>query len=316
MGSFFEVQVPASTPGGLALAERALDRVEAIEARLTIYRDDSEVSRLNAIAHREPVTVSAELFALIEQALELGAATGGAFDVASGALALAWGFIRGPKRVPSPEALAEARACSGAAHVVLDRSRQTVAFDRSGVVLNFGAIGKGYAVDAAAAVLKDWFWPTSGLVHAAQSSVYAVGSPPGRFGGRWPIAVRNPHNPQTPLGTIWLRHRGLGTSGGAFQWFEAPDGRRYAHLIDPRTGAPPEGLARSVTVLAATAAAADALSTAFYLLGPPGVAAYRAAGHADVGAIFVDARGEVETVGLGPADFEPAAGVTVRSYPE
>jgi thiamine biosynthesis lipoprotein len=313
MGSFFEVQVPAATPGGLALVERALDRVEAIEGRLTIYRDDSEVSRVNATAHLGPVEVSPELFALIEEALAVGNATSGAYDVASGALSIAWGFVRGPKRVPTAEALAEARARSGMSHVRLDSERRTVVFDVPGVVLNFGAIGKGYAVDAAAAELKGWIWPAPGLVHSAQSSLYAVGAPPGRFGGRWPIALRNPSDPERPLGTIWLRNRGLGTSGGAFQWFEGPDGRRYGHILDPRTGEPTQGIARSVTVLAPTAARADALSTAFHLLGPEGAVAYRAAGHPEVSAIFVEEEGGVVTVGVAPEDFEAAEGTFVRT---
>ena len=110
-------------------------------------------------------------------------------------------------------------------------------------------------------------------MHGGQSSLYALGSPPGQLGGRWEIALRNPFEPETPLGTLRLRNRGLGTSGAAFQQFVV-DGRVYGHLIDPRSGEPALGPA-SVTVLAPTAALADALSTAFYLLGPEAAAALR-----------------------------------------
>ena len=113
----------------------------------------------------------------------------------------------------------------------------------------------------------------------------ALGSPPGQFGGRWEIALRNPFEPETPLGTLRLRNRGLGTSGAAFQQFVV-DGRVYGHLIDPRSGEPALGPA-SVTVVAPTAALADALSTAFYLLGPDAAGAYVAT-HPEVGVVIVE----------------------------
>ncbi len=111
---------------------------------------------------------------------------------------------------------------------------------------------------------------------------------PGRFGGRWEIAVRNPFDPDQPLGILRLRNRGMGTSGLAFQRFEHA-GRIYGHILDPRTGEPAEGPA-SVTVLAPTAAEADALSTAFYLLGTEAAAALRGR-TPEIGALFVEADG-------------------------
>jgi thiamine biosynthesis lipoprotein len=299
MGSFFEVRLAARTPGAVELATRALDRVDELERQLTVYRDDSEVSRLNATAHLGPVEVEPGLFGLLETAVGLAEATGGAYDVTAGALSLAWGFVKGPRRVPDPETLADARARTGSSHLTLDPARRTVAFDRPGIVINLGSIGKGYAIDQAADVVRDYWWPTTALVHGGQSSLYALGSPPGHFGGRWPIALRNPFDPSRPLGVLHLRNRGLGTSGAAFQHFEA-DGRVYGHILDPRTGEPALGPA-SVTVLAPTAAEADALSTAFYLLGPDAAAAYIAA-HPEVGAVFVaegSADGSPQVVCLG-----------------
>ncbi|QDV35446.1 FAD:protein FMN transferase [Tautonia plasticadhaerens] len=310
MGSYFDVRVPSRTPGAAALAQASLDVIDAIELTLTIYRDDSEVSRLNASAHEGPVAVSPGLFDLIEQGVRLGEQTDGAYDVASGALSLAWGFIRGPKRVPSAEQLAEARGRSGRHRIRLDPERRTVAFDRPGVVLNFGAIGKGYALDRVARVVKDYWFPTSALVHGGQSSLFAVGSPPDRFGGRWQIRVTNPFDPARPVGTVHLRDRGLATSGGAIQRFEA-GGRIFSHLIDPRTGNPVgEGGPASVTVLAPTAAEADALATAFSVLGPEGSAGFLR-DRADVGALFVmrgeDGRASVRPFNLADRDFTPDA---------
>lgn len=305
MGSYFEVRLGANTPGAAELAGRVLDRIDELETQLTVYRDDSEVSRLNASAHLGPVEVESGLFRLLERALELGSATGGAYDVTTGALSAAWGFFKGPRRVPDPQALAEARARTGQHQLTLDPERKTVKFDRAGVAINLGSIGKGYAIDVAAAVVKDYWWPTSTLIHGGRSSLYALGSPPGNFGGRWEISVRNPFQPETPLGILRLRNRGMGTSGTDFQRFEA-DGHVYGHILDPRTGAPAFGPA-SVTVVAPTAAEADALSTAFYLLGPEAAASYVNA-HPEIGAIFVD---------KGSADHAPALvtfGLTAEDF--
>src|SRR5207302_271095 len=140
---------------------------------------------------------------------------------------------------------------------------------------------RGQPPDRAAAVVRARWWPTPDLLHGGQSSLYALGSPPGNLGGRWEVALRNPFDASTPVGTIRLRDRALGTSGASFQRFEA-DGRVYGHILDPRTGEPAAAGPASVTVLAPTAADADALSTAFYLLGPEATAAYVAA-HPEVG---------------------------------
>jgi FAD:protein FMN transferase len=308
MGSYFEVRVPASTPGAVDLACRALDLVDALEAQLTVYRDESEVSRLNAKAHHGPVEVEVGLFGLLKQAMLLSQETGGAYDVTSGALSEAWGFVRGPKRVPDEATLADARARTGWYHLRLDADRRTIAFDRGGVRINLGSIGKGYAIDRAVDVIRSHWWPTPGLVHGGRSSLYALGSPPGQFGGRWEIALRNPFEPESPLGVIRLRNRALGTSGSSFQQF-AIDGQVYGHIIDPRSGRPAQGPA-SVTVLAPTAAEADALSTAFYLLGQDAAGDF-VARHPEIGVVFVEAgppdgSPRLRLLGLNEQDFVPA----------
>ena len=306
MGSFFEVRLPARAPGALPLATRALDLIGDLEAQLTVYRDDSEVSRLNATAHLGPIPVDPGLYNLLEIARRVNEATAGAYDVTAGALSVAWGFFRGPRRVPDPDTLDDARARTGQHHLTLDPDRRTVAFDRPGILINLGSIGKGYALDRAAALIRAHWWPTPALLHGGQSSLYALGAPPGTLGGRWEIQLRNPVDPSSPLGTIRLRDRGLGTSGATFQRFEA-GGRAYGHILDPRIGEPAAG-PLGVTVLAPTAAEADALSTAFYLLGPDGAAPILA-DRPDLGAIFVldgpgpEAPPVVCTLGLSPADF-------------
>jgi len=313
MGSYFEVRLPAGTPGAVDLACRTLDLIEALEAQLTVYSDESEVSRLNATAHLGPVPVDKGLFGLLETAVALSRETDGAYDVTSGALSEAWGFVKGPKRVPDEAALADARSRTGCAHLRLDPVSSSVAFDREGVRINLGSIGKGYALDMAAGLLRAHWWPTPALVHGGRSSLFALGSPPGQLGGRWEIALRNPFEPDSPLGILRLRNRGLGTSGAAFQQFVA-DGRTYGHIIDPRSGMPALGPA-SVTVLAPTAAMADALSTSFYLLGAEAAEAYTAK-HPEVGVVIVlegsrEQSPRVLVFGLSDQDFA-AAGNTVN----
>jgi FAD:protein FMN transferase len=309
MGTSFEIRLPALIPGAVDLSCRALDLIEDLETQLTVYRDDSEVSRLNRVAHLGPVPVESQLFGLLETAVGLSRETAGAYDVTSGALSEAWGFVKGPKRVPDEATLSDARARTGYHHLELDREARSVRFNRPGILINLGSIGKGYAIDRAIGVLRDYWLPVSALVHGGYSSLYALGSPPGAFGGRWEIALRNPLDPESPLGVLRLQNRGLGTSGASFQQFVA-FGRVYGHIIDPRSGEPALGPA-SVTVLAPTAAVADALSTAFYLLGPDFAAGY-AAEHPEIGAVLVEddsspGTPRLRVFGLTEEDFTPAA---------
>jgi thiamine biosynthesis lipoprotein len=290
----------------VGLSCRALDLIEALELQMTVYRDDSEIAELNRTAHLRPVPVERRLFGLLELAVGISRDTGGAYDVTSGALSEAWGFVRGPKRVPDLATLEEARARTGWQHLRLDPARSAVSFDREGVRINLGSIGKGYAIDRAIELIREHSLVDSAIVHGGQSSLYALGAPPGQFAGRWEVALRNPFEPEKPLGVLRLRNRGLGTSGSAFQHFVV-DGKVYGHIIDPRSGEPAQGPA-SVTVLAPSAAMADALSTAFYLLGPEAARTYTAE-HPEVGMVIVEktaspeAIPRIRTVGLGESDF-------------
>ena len=307
MGSSFEVRLGARVPGGVDLACRALDMVENLEAQLTIYRDDSEVARLNRTAHEAPVVAEEGLFRLLELALAISEWSGGAYDVTAGALSEVWGFVRGPRRVPSDVELADALARSGWSKLRLDPARRSVAFDVPGMVLNFGSIGKGYAIDRAVDVIRGHLLPTSALVHGGRSSLYALGSPPGRFAGRWEVALRNPFDAETPLGVFHVRNRAIGTSGDVFQRFEA-GGRSYGHILDPRTGTPVDGPA-SLTVVAPNAAEADALSTALYVLGPD-AARDLVARRPEIGVVIVeegpsDHSPRIIAMGLGSGDFSP-----------
>jgi thiamine biosynthesis lipoprotein len=274
-------EVPDATELGVA----ALDLVDEIEATISIYREESEISRLNAGAAAGWQPVSDELHGLLALARELHDRTGGGFDIAAGALVRAWGFLRRQGRTPTDDELASALAASGMRHVELDAAGRRMRFTRPGVEINPGAIGKGWAVDRASDALAAAGVPSM-LVHGGQSSVRARGihgpALPGRRG--WPVGLRHPLFPGRRLATIALEDRALGTSGSATQFF-VDRGRRLGHILDPRTGRPAEGVL-SATVIAPTAAVADALSTAAYVLGVAGLETIAPPG-GDVAAILV-----------------------------
>jgi len=252
-------------PQATEVACRALDLVDRLEDQLTIYRDTSELSRLNRTAHLAPVPVEPGLFALLSRAVALSEATAGAFDITSGPLSKVWGFHQRAGAIPTAEALHDALARVGHHHIQLDPRSNSIAFDREGIELNLGAIGKGYALDGcadvlAAAGIDDY------LLHGGQSSVVARGQRAGNPSPGWTVGVLHPLRPGKRLLEIQLCDQALATSGAANQHFR-DQGRRFGHILDPRTGQPAD-LVWSATVLAPTAEEADALSTACFVLGP------------------------------------------------
>lgn len=273
MACEFEVRLGAGRyQQGTESALEALDLVEALEEQMSVFRHDSEICHINRTAAREPVEVEPRLFELLELAQRLHGETGGAFDLTAGPLWEVWGFARRAGAVPTEQQLAEALRCVGGHLVELDPGRKTIRFARQGVQLNLGSIGKGYALDRCAEKLHE-AGIADYLIHGGRSSVLARGSqqrpasgiaepPP----GGWVVGVRHPLRPDRRLAEIRLRDRALGTSGSRLQSF-VHRGRRYGHILDPRSGRPAEGLL-SVTVVAPGAALADALSTALFVMGP------------------------------------------------
>jgi thiamine biosynthesis lipoprotein len=283
MATTFEVILPFGTPNALEAADDALDLIDLLEARLTVYRDESEVSRLNRLAATQPVPVEEGLFGLLALATRVSRETEGAFDISVGALIKAWGFYRRAGRVPSEEERAAVQTRVGMRHIVLDESQQAVRYLRPGLEINLGSIGKGYALDRVAQRLRGEWGLGHGLVHGGHSSILAMGSEPGTTQG-WPIVIRHPWEADRQLAVVRLRDRGLGTSAATFQHLEY-NGRKLGHILDPRTGWPAETLA-SASVAAPTAAEADALATAFFILGVDKARNYCAA-HPAIGAVLL-----------------------------
>ncbi|HEY1380548.1 MAG TPA: FAD:protein FMN transferase [Gemmataceae bacterium] len=304
MATVFEVLVPWGTPAAETAAADALDHIDRLEAQLTVYRDTSEVSRLNRLAGRAPVPVEPGLFDLLALAARITAETGGAFDVTAGPLIKAWGFFHRQGRVPDDAELADAMARVGTRHVALDPERRSVRYLRDGVEINLGSIGKGYALDRVGELLRRKHGVTAGLLNGGNSSVLAIGTPPNDPRG-WTVGLRDPAKPEERLAIVRLRDRAMATSAATYQHFAYND-RKLGHLLDPRTGRPAAGVAMA-TAFAPTAAGADALATAFYVLGPEATRRYCAA-HPEVAAVvLVDEPGaELEAVNLPPGDLTPA----------
>ena len=259
MATRFEIVLHGPNPSALrAAGEEALDEIDRVEAQLSLYRPGSEVARLNAGAHARAMRVTPGLFRLLEHARELTQETGGVFDLTIAPLVRCWGFMGGTGSLPETAAIKEARAQIGMHHVELDAAPLTVRFRRPGVMLDFGAIGKGYAVDRAVEVLRE-AGVTIALLHGGTSTAYALGRPPD--GARWKIAVTSPGNDEArPLAVVELENESLSVSAVWGRSFRAGE-KTYGHIIDPRTGAPATSALLSAVVLP-RATDTDALSTA------------------------------------------------------
>ena len=245
-------------------AGEALELIHEIEGWLSIYRPGSEISLVNRNAFSQATAVPHRFLELLRLAVRLHDATDGAFDIAAGAASRLWRTCRSQKRIPRLEEIEQILARTGTRHLWLDDVAGTVRLDAEGVELDPGAIGKGYALDEACAwLLRTETGLSQFLLHGGHSSLLARGSHNGLPG--WPVGLGNPLFTNQRLATILLCDQAMSTSGSNIQFFRH-EGRRYGHLLDPRTGCSVEGML-SVTVLAESAAVADALSTACYVLG-------------------------------------------------
>ncbi len=253
-------------PQGAELAMRSLDLVEAFETLHSVFRAHSDLIAINRFAATRPVAVAPDTIAMLELARDIHSLTEGAFDITAGSLSQAWGFSRRSGRMPTEAEIAKARQVVGAQFVTIDAQQRQVELTQAGVTLNPGGIGKGYALDRAGGKLV-----SSGILdfmmHGGLSSVVAHGDRHHHeTGGGWLVALKHPWRWEESLGTIRLRNQALATSGSGKQFFHF-QGQRYSHIIDPRTGWPAQGM-MSTTVICPSAAVADALATALFVMGP------------------------------------------------
>jgi thiamine biosynthesis lipoprotein len=285
MATRFEILLYGENPVALRSAgEEALDEIERLEEQLSLYRTSSEISRINAGAVSGPVRIEPGLFRLLQHAQRLHRESDGTFDITIAPLIRCWGFMGGTGHLADPAELAVTRTKVGMHLVSLNEADFTVRFNRQGVMMDLGSIGKGYALERAAAVIAD-AGVTSAMLQGGTSSACAIGSPPDAQA--WKIAIERP-KPQNSrqaslessaigadggtadlLAVIPLKDQSLSVSAVWGKSFEA-EGRIYGHVIDPRSGEPVNG-ALLAAVSLASATETDAFSTALLTLGTSGL---------------------------------------------
>lgn len=235
-------------------ADAAFERIAKLDAMLSDFDDASELSRLSDSAGGGPVKVSAELFETLARSVDISRQTSGAFDVTVGPVVNIWKRAQRRKERPDPEDLARAQALVGIANMRLDAVARTVELKKKGMRLDLGGIAKGYAVDQALRVLKDR-GIASALV-AGGGDIGVSGPPPGEAG--WKIDVQALDKGAPPAATVMLKNAGISTSGDFEQHLDS-GGKRYSHIVDPKTGKALEGRS-SVTVVAPDTTSSDALA--------------------------------------------------------
>ncbi|MFO8012313.1 MAG: FAD:protein FMN transferase [Phycisphaerae bacterium] len=242
-------------------AQAAFEELHRLETELSRFDPASDVSRLSRLKGGQAIKVGLETFECLQAAARIHRETGGALDVTLAPLQDLWWPKEGRRGPPAEKAIADARRRTGMHLLVLDESEHAVGVRAGPVRVDLGAVGKGYAVDRMVALLKDWSI-ASALVHGGRSTVYGLGTPPGK--GGWPVAAYGPGREPGTLASARLTDRAFSGSG-------SPPGAR--HVLDPRTGRPVEGNLGAWAV-AETAVRADALSTAFLVMEPNEVEQY------------------------------------------
>ena len=264
MGVEFEVVLYAHDR---ATADKALEaafaRIGQLDRIMSDYDADSELSRLSATAPtQEPVPLSADLWAVLKHAQSASERSDGAFDVTAGPLTKLWRRARRQKELPTDEQIARAQAATGYQQLELDAEHRTARLLKPEMRLDLGGIAKGYAADEALATI-DKLGIKRALVRAS-GDIAVSGPPPGEKG--WKIGIAPLDAEAAPTQFVWLANQAISTSGDARQHL-AIGGKRYSHIIDPRTGWGIEGR-RSVTVIARRGIESDALATAVSVLEP------------------------------------------------
>jgi thiamine biosynthesis lipoprotein len=275
MGTTFSLVLYGRDRAALnAAAAVAFAELHRIDALLSNYRPESEWSEVNRTAALRPVHVSPELFRVLSECLRYSRESGGAFDITVGPLMKVWGFYKGEGLLPRGPEIAKATELVGYLHIQLDAVARTVKFDQSGVELDPGGIGKGYAVDCMVRVLRNQH-VSSALVSAGGSSIYGLDAPPNRPTG-WTIKIRAPENRDRIAAEVILKNMSLSTSGSYEKFFRA-EGRIYSHIMDPRSGYPAQGTS-SVSVLAPRTIDSEVWAKPYFIRGRAWTAANRRKG--------------------------------------
>ena len=278
-----------------AAAEAAIDAVIAemhrIDALMSVYKPESQLSEVNREAANRPVEVAPELASLISRALEFSELSGGAFDITYASVGYLYDYR--DRRHPTDAQIRAALPAINWRHVVVDPAASMVRFLRPGVRIDLGGIAKGHAVDSSIAILAARGITNATVTAGGDSRILGD-----RRGRPWVVGIRHPDDRSRVIARIPLEDAAISTSGDYERYFDE-DGVRYHHIIDPKTGKSPHGV-RSVTVIAPSSTLAEGLTKSVFIMGPErGLALVES--QADVDAVVVTAEGKVlYSKGLAP----------------
>ncbi len=262
MGTWATLTIVTADSAAVAdLAYRSLLEFHRVDSLMSNWTRTSEVARINRNAATVEVTVGPEVAAVLTLAGRVTRESDGAMDITVEPLVRAWGFLGGQRRVPTQSEIDAALECVGPEKVRFDSKKRTLRFTDPCTKIDLGGIAKGYGVDRVAEGLR-----RAGIADALidlSGNMVALGNAAGKNG--WSVGIRDPSGTRPYLGTIRMHGDAISTSG-SYEQFVDVDGKRYGHIIDPRTGWPASGVV-SVTVVAATAMTCDAWDTGLFVLG-------------------------------------------------
>lgn len=263
MGSRFELTAVAeSDKSAWEAINKGIKEIQRIESLISSWSDYSQTSQINTMAGLKPVKVDRELFDLIYRCNKISSLTNGAFDISFASMDKIWEFNGSMSETPDSSTITLAASKINWRDIIMDSEASSVFLKNKGMKIGFGAIGKGYAANRAKAIMKDMEGIRGGLVNAS-GDLTAWGVQPNYE--NWKINITNPLDKSVALAWLNIANGAVVTSGD-YEKFVILNGKRYAHIIDPRTGYPTTGI-KSVTIVCPDAELADALATSVFVLG-------------------------------------------------
>jgi len=262
MGSHFDITVVANNqPEANQYINLATTEISRIEKIISSWDKKSETSKINNNAGIQPIKVSMELFQLIERSIQISKLTDGAFDISYASMDKIWKFDGSMTVFPSEDIIKKSVQKVGYQNIILNPKNQTVFLKLKGMKIGFGGIGKGYAADKAKKLLISK-GVKAGIINAS-GDMNTWGKQPN--GKEWQVAITNPINKNKAFALLPISNKAVVTSGN-YEKFVNFAGKRYTHIIDPRTGYPANGII-SVSVFSKSAELADALATSIFVMG-------------------------------------------------